>query len=261
MTQYAFAAILAAVVAALAWRVRALSRGGAVAAFAVGTIVFGAKGWPGAAVLFTFFIPSAVLSRLGKARKTSLRDVGKHGARDAWQVLANGGVAAVCALSYGDAAAAIGGAAFAGAFAAAAADTWGTEIGTFVRARPRSILTFRPIATGISGGITTAGTLATVAGAAVVAAVASATHVAPWPAVLAGGFAGATLDSVLGASLQALRWCPSCAASCETNPHYCGTPTALRRGFAWLENDAVNLAATLCGAIVAALLGLTLQHR
>jgi uncharacterized protein (TIGR00297 family) len=254
MNAFVYGAILAGIVAAGAWRVRSLSASGAVAAFVVGTIVFGWKGWPGAAVLFAFFIPSALLSRVGRARKRALLDVGKHGARDAWQVLANGGVAAACALPYGDRYAPLLAAAFAGAFAAAAADTWGTEIGTLVRAAPRSILTLRPIATGMSGGITAGGTAATIAGGAVVAAAAAGAHVAPFVPVAAAGIAGAFVDSILGASLQALRWCPSCDAACETNPHHCGTPTSLRRGLGWLENDAVNIAATLTGAIVAGVL-------
>ena len=251
MNPFVYGAVLAAIVAAGAWRVRSLSSSGALAAFVVGTIVFGWKGWPGAAVLFAFFVPSAVLSRVGRARKRAMLDVAKHGPRDAWQVLANGGVAAACALPFGDRYAALFAAAFAGAFAAAAADTWGTEIGTLVRAAPRSILTLRPVSTGMSGGITAAGTAATVAGAAFVGAVADAAHVAALVPVAAGGVAGALIDSLLGASLQALRWCPSCALACETNPHHCGTPTSLRRGMGWLENDAVNLAATLTGAIVA----------
>ena len=39
----------------------------------------------------------------------------------------------------------------------------------------------------------------------------------------------------------------------ETYTRDCGTATMLRRGATWLENDGVNFAATLCGAIVAAL--------
>ena len=58
-------AALAAVIAAIAYRAHALSRSGAVAAFAVGTAVFAAGGWPGALVLLAFFVPSTLLSRLG----------------------------------------------------------------------------------------------------------------------------------------------------------------------------------------------------
>jgi uncharacterized protein (TIGR00297 family) len=245
--------VFAAAVALIALRLRALTSGGAVAAFIIGACVFGAGGWAYAAVLFAFFIPSTILSRIGRARKRELVDIGKHGARDAWQVVANGGVAALCAVLAAATHAQPVAAAFAGAFAAASADTWGTEIGTLSRTPPLSILTFRQVKAGRSGGVTLLGSAATICGALCVAFVASAVRLAPFWSVAAGGIAGALLDSVLGASLQALRWCPACACECETRRHRCGTPTLLRRGAAWLENDGVNFAATLGGAIVAAL--------
>ncbi len=254
MQQLIFGAALAAVVAIIAWRAHALTMSGALAAFAVGTCVFGAGGWPYAAVLFAFFIPSTVLSRIGRARKRTLVDIGKHGARDAWQVLANGGIAAVCAvlgaLTHTHAITA----AFAGAFAAASSDTWGTEIGTLAKSTPRSILTLKPLRTGLSGGITIIGTLAEIAGALFVGLIAWALHIAPWWIVLTAGVAGAFADSIAGASAQELRYCPQCKRSCETNPHICGTPTSVIRGFSFISNDAVNFICTATGAMVALLL-------
>lgn len=232
-----------------------LTPGGALAALVVGGITLGIAGWRGALVLFAFFIPATLLSRLGKRRKRALVDVGKHGARDAWQVLANGGIAAV-ALLFAARADALAFAAFAGAFAAASADTWGTEIGTLARGKPRSIVSLRPIPSGLSGGITWQGTIAEAGGAAVVALTAGSLHLASFAAVFVAGIAGAFVDSALGATLQALRYCSACERECETNPHACGTATTVRRGFAWFENDAVNVAATLCGAAVATLFAL-----
>jgi uncharacterized protein (TIGR00297 family) len=241
MTQIVLGAGLAAVVALAAHRTRALTPRGAVAAFAVGTAVFGAGGWPGAAVLFAFFLPSALLSRGTQSRNE-------------WQVLANGGVAAACAIAAARGSAPFA-AAFAGAFAAASADTWGTEIGTRLGREPISILTFRRVPVRRSGGVTLAGTLATAGGALCVGIVAALVHLAPVWSVTLAGIAGALLDSILGASVQALRWCPSCGCECETRSHDCGTPAVLRRGMSWIDNDAVNFAATLCGAAVAALIG------
>jgi uncharacterized protein (TIGR00297 family) len=244
-------AMLALVAALAAYAARALSRSGAVAAFVIGTIVLGSGGWKAALVLLAFFIPSTVLSRVGRRKKQSLIDVGKTGPRDWMQVVANGGVAAVAMLLVrNDADVML--AAFAGAFAAASADTWGTEVGTLVRAQPRSVLTFARLPTGLSGGITPAGTVAEIAGAALVAGVAWALGLAIFVPVFAGGIAGAFADSLLGAGAQALRYCPTCRRDCETNPHACGTPTQLRRGIPWMGNDAVNLAATLVGALVSA---------
>ena len=249
--QVAIGLLFAGAVALAAWRVRALTSGGALAAWFVGSAVFAAGGWAYAAVLFAFFIPSTLLSRLGRARKRELVDIGKHGARDAGQVLANGGIAAACALLAVATHAVPIAAAFAGAFAAASADTWGTEIGTLVKSPPRSILTFAPLPPGLSGGVTLTGTVAEFAGACAVALVAFALGVAPWWSVAAGGIAGALADSILGASLQELRYCPQCARRCETDPHACGAPTRAVRGLPWMSNDAVNAFATGTGALVA----------
>ena len=250
MTQIALGAVLAGAVALLAYRVRTLTFGGAVAAFVVGAAVFGAGGWRAAAVLFAFFIPSAVLSRVGSQRKRTAGDQ-KQTPRNAWQVFANGGVAAVCIVAASNGSAPLA-AAFAGAFAAASADTWGTEIGMLSRRTPVSILTLRPVAAGLSGGVTLLGSIASVGGAFCVALTAWLVHLAPLWGVALGGIAGALADSLLGASLQALRWCPSCSRECETERHSCGTPTVLRRGIAWITNDVVNSVATICGALVAA---------
>ncbi len=249
------AAIVAATIALIAYRTRSLDAGGALAACAVGTACFGALGVGGAAVLLTFFVSSVLLSHVARPHKrTVLRDVAKKDARDAAQVLANGAVAALAAV----AALRLGPRfvfAFAGAFAAANADTWGTEIGSLVRRRPRSILTLRPTATGLSGGVTWAGTVAEIAGALTLAGVtALAFDRRTFVAVAIGGIAGALVDSILGASLQSLCWCPYCSRATEREPHDCGANTRPLRGIAWLGNDGVNMAATMTGAVVAYLL-------
>jgi uncharacterized protein (TIGR00297 family) len=250
VTQAACGAFFAALVALFAYRANALTAAGAIAAFAVGAIVFGSGGWPAAAVLFAFFLPSTILSRVGADRKRLIAPDARQSARSAWQVVANGGVAALCAFAAPRLGAPFA-AAFAGAFAAASADTWGTELGMLSRRPPISILTLRTLRAGVSGGVTPLGLLSSVGGALCVALVAGLARVAPFGAVAAGGIAGAILDSVLGASLQALRWCPGCNCECETRRHHCGAATTLRRGASFLENDSVNFAATLCGAVVA----------
>ena len=248
---WALGALCAAVIAAVAWRAKALSLDGAVAAFLLGTIVFGAGGLPAALVLLAFFVPSSLLTRIGRARKRRALADTEHTARTAWQVIANGGVAAICVLcalvwrSPFEAA-------FAGAIAAASADTWATEIGTLSSRPPVSIVTLRPVQTGISGGVSALGIAASAAGALCVALVAWAFRIGSLPAVAAGGFAGSLLDSLVGATLQSRRWCAACAIACETAVHRCGTPTEQRGGIGWLQNDAVNFVATLSGALVAA---------
>ncbi|HZO94033.1 MAG TPA: DUF92 domain-containing protein [Candidatus Baltobacteraceae bacterium] len=243
---------------------------GALAAFVVGTLIYGSGGIGFTIVLLAFFVPSIALSRVGRARKRALDTVAKGGARDAWQVAANGGIAALAAVAWAQRPYVAEAAAFAGALAAANADTWATEIGTLARRPPRSILTFRRLETGLSGGVSLPGTLAEIAGALWIGLVALAgallayrfmvaPYLTPDPgplaplllAVPAGGVAGATVDSLLGATVQELRWCPVCERACESDPHACGTPTTLHRGVRGVSNDVVNVLATLAGAAVA----------
>jgi len=251
-------AVFAAAAALLAYRTRALSSSGAVAAFVVGALTYATGTFRFTLVLLAFFVPSVVLSRIGRTRKHELVDAGKHGPRDATQVLANGGVATLCALGWAYTLDSRWAVALAGAYAAATADTWGTEIGTLARGTPRSILTLRPVVAGLSGGVTSRGTLAEIAGAiwiGLAAGIAVPRAYIPAPAAVfvvpVAGIAGALLDSILGATLQELRFCDACGRSCETNPHACGTPTRLIRGIPRFSNDVVNLLATACGAGVA----------
>jgi uncharacterized protein (TIGR00297 family) len=246
--------LCAGAIALVAYRAHALTRGGTAAAFAVGTLTYATGGIGFTLVLLAFFVPSVALSRLGRARKRALVDIGKGGPRDALQVLANGGIATACALAAALAHDPRWAVAFAGAYAAATADTWATEIGTLARGRPRSLLTGRPIAAGLSGGITIAGTLAQCAGAiwlAVVAALLIGPASSRWVAVAVAvaGIAGATADSLLGGSLQELRRCDACGRTCETDPHACGAPTRRVRGIPHVTNDVVNLLATGVGAL------------
>ncbi|HET7813873.1 MAG TPA: DUF92 domain-containing protein [Candidatus Baltobacteraceae bacterium] len=231
-----------------------LTQRGWIAALAVGACTLAGGGWRFALVLLAFFLSSMALSRVGRKQKAAITTAGKHGPRDEWQVLANGGIAAGCALVAAATHRELAAAAFAGAFAAANADTWATEIGTLANGVPRSILTWRPLPTGLSGGITAAGTLAQVAGAVAVGAVAGVLGIAPWWAVAAGGVAGSLADSVAGAALQERRYCPQCRIECETDPHACGTATALAGGTPWLKNDGVNFVCTALGAVVGAVL-------
>lgn len=259
MTTVAIAMPLATLVALVAWRLRTLTRSGALSAILVGTITMGIGGWPAAAVLFAFFGPSVVLSRLGRAQKRLLTDIGKHGPRNAMQVLANGGIATLSiALTALPHATSLASTAFAAAFATAAADTWGTEIGTLVRATPRHIFTWKPMGTGLSGGVTAVGTLAELCGAAVVASVAMLVGVGSFLPIMLAGFAGAMIDSVLGATLQERRYCDACRRSCEIDPHDCGLRTRVIGGVRGITNDVVNLGATASGALLGLLFAVLL---
>ncbi len=244
---------LAAVVAYVARRVRSLSRSGAWAAVFVGSITFGFGGPVPAALLLIFFVSSSALSRVGRRRKAAVAAAfDKTGERDAGQVLANGGLAAAAALAYGFSRDDRWLAAIAGALAAVNADTWATELGVLSRGWPRRLTDGRVVEPGTSGALTLDGLLASLGGAALVALPAGlASGTILGAAATVGGFTGALADSLLGGTVQAIFWCPTCAKETERHPtHTCGTPTTQLRGWPWLRNDGVNFAASIVGAAV-----------
>jgi len=251
--------IAGTVVGIAANRARSLTNGGAVAAAIIGTAAV-AAGWDWATVLILYFVSSSVLSRMGRERKLQQTSgvIEKPGPRDMQQVLANGFVflfassAAAFDLGPRDIWLAIG----AGSLAASAADTWATEIGTLVGQTPRSVLGGRPLRIGESGGITVAGSLASVAGALFVAAVLVVAGVSALlaAAVVVGGIVGSLADSFIGATIQQRRWCDACEKPTEMFIHKCGAVTRQVGGVTFIENDAVNLMANSIGAGVAALL-------
>jgi uncharacterized protein (TIGR00297 family) len=211
-------------------------------------------GWIWGVLLISMFVSASALSKIGETEKAARVSsmVEKSGERDAEQVLANGGVFAVAALGQLAAPSALWLALGAGAIAASTADTWATEIGTLVSRDPVSILSGKGVPAGSSGAVTVAGTLAAAAGAVFIAAeVTLASWPVPFAAAAVGGMAGALADSLLGATVQARRWCEACAMPTERLVHSCGNATRHAGGIAGIDNDVVNAVCSGVGALVA----------
>lgn len=269
LPQIVLGAALALAVVMGAFAARALTFSGAAAAFVLGTLVFGFGGLPWAALLLTFFVSSSFLSLLFKRRKASGgMEIEKGSRRDAWQVTANGGIAGLMAvMSWMFPASILPWLTGAAALAAANADTWATELGTLSKSDPVLITTGKRVPGGTSGAVSLAGIAATAAGSALIAAVFWALspnfgsnwyagqHLWLTLAVCMGGVAGSLADSLLGATLQAVYFCPVCQKETEQHPlHHCGAQTSRIRGLGWLNNDWVNLFCTLSGALMALLI-------
>jgi uncharacterized protein (TIGR00297 family) len=259
--------------AAIAWialRHRALSKRGAIAAavMGMGYTAFGGLVWMG--TLLAFFTTSSFLSKWKRKqhRKAAAETLyEKTGARDAGQVWANGGIG--LALCLGNAFLPHDGwlYAFVGVMAAVNGDTWATELGSLSRKRPVSIRTGRRVPSGTSGGITAAGSFAAAAGSmfigvasACLMLVSTGWHgndngldlpiVRMIAAAFFGGLAGTFFDSLLGAYAQAMFHCSVCGAETERSMH-CGTASQPLRGWRRMDNDAVNVAASLVGGAIA----------
>ncbi len=200
------------------------------------------------------FVSANLLSRYHRAaRAARIEDVvEKSGARDAWQVIANGGVFTAAAMGSLFHPSPLWLAVGAGAIAASTADTWATEIGTLVAHPPRLITTGTPVAAGTSGAVTWVGSSAGLAGAILIAIITvfvgwGAT--AAWAAVV-GGVAGSLVDSIAGATLQRQQWCERCGKATERLVHSCGTTTRPQGGLGWVDNDVVNALSSLTGAVI-----------
>ena len=262
--QILYGFLLAVIVAYLAYRAHSLNKSGAVAATLVGTVIFGLGGWSWAILLMIFFITSSGLSRAFKNRKRGLDEKFSKGhERDAGQVFGNGGLATFFAALHAFYPESIlpwiG---FAVSLAAVNADTWATELGVLNPTPPRMITNLgRRVEKGTSGGISLFGTLASLLGAAVIAL--PAIFLSPVVPLSLGyiflislcGLAGSLFDSFLGATVQAMYYCPLDEKETEKHPlHTCGTPTVHIRGWQWLDNDWVNFACGAFGTTIAFLL-------
>ncbi len=240
------AVALAAALSATAWWARALTPGGAFAATLVGTTILGATGWAGAIVLGTFFLSSTLIGRI-------LPDRSQLETRTALQVIANGGAAALGSL-FVLISPALAVWTVTASLAAATADTWATSIGARSRAHPVLFGTRRRVSPGTSGGVTWQGTAGAATGALLVAWV-GAWAIGAISLGVAGfliGVGGMFLDSFLGARFQGRFKCPNCGTETERRRHQCGAKTIPDKGWAWLDNDGVNLLTTTITALAGA---------
>lgn len=251
------------IIGLLAYRRGSLSRSGMAGAVLTGTTTFGLGGWSWGLSLIFFFVSSSFLSHFRERDKIGITidKFSKGSQRDLGQVIANGGIATLLALSYGSTSSTalrnILQAGYVGALATATADTWATEVGVFSRQQPRLLTTGKPVPAGTSGGVTLLGTGASAAGAFFLGLVFWLLQrwrrtSPPLPLIaFMSGLLGSLFDSLLGATVQAIYYCSACDKETERQIHSCGTKTRLRRGLHWMNNDVVNFLATLVGGLVA----------
>jgi uncharacterized protein (TIGR00297 family) len=199
--------------------------------------------------VLVLFLLSFAATRLGREKKERLGTAEKRQGRNASQVAANLGAAALvsCELVQSGLRSAdwlsrlsatptsllaLGVA----SLAEAAADTVSSEVGQVFGGQPRMVTILRKVDPGTDGAISLIGTLAGVVAAAVVALAGTLALAGNWTFFVvscAGGIFGLFFDSLLGATLE-------------------------RRG--WLNNDAVNFLSTISAAAFALGLLVALSH-
>lgn len=251
--------LLGTAIAAVSFYFEFLSRSGSVAVLLLATFIFGIGGWGWTVPILTFFVFSSAISKFGKSKKAHYALMfEKSDKRDEGQVAANGGTAGIIILLwylFPDNRNLF--AIYVASLAAVTADTWGTEIGTLFKTLPRSIVTFKKVPPGTSGGISVAGTAGSFLGILLIVGSVLFTGVIQMDALLiakiiVAGMGGALIDSVLGATVQAQYQTASGTITEKSADHE--SATRLLTGIRIIDNDVVNWTCAISGAVIMYLL-------
>jgi uncharacterized protein (TIGR00297 family) len=249
-----FLAMLVAVVSA---RLKFLSTDGAVATFVLGSFIFGFGGWQWSVPILLFFIIGSVASKLFSTKKAGYNLLyEKSHERDSAQVFANGGIPLLMLICTAILPNYHWFLAYLGALSAVTADTLATEIGVFSRGDPFSIPLWKRVEKGASGGVSSLGTFTGMMSAALLASLtlpfSGGYGFFPVRFIIAGTISGATgslADSLIGGTIQSQYRCAVCGKITERKRHCVGQETRLIQGYRWINNDVVNFASSIVGAI------------
>lgn len=189
--------------------------------------------------LLTFLVLGTLTGKLNKGIKTE----SKHSKpRDAYQVLANGGVAACLAIcsvffhqEYFKTLMFI-------SIAVSCSDTLSSEIGMRFGRKTFGILTFKSVPKGLSGGVSIQGFLGAIIGSLVIAIF----DIPNFILIFMFGIMGSILDSILGSLLQAKYKFNGELSDVESE--------YLVAGYKIVNNDAVNILTNVIITISALLL-------
>jgi uncharacterized protein (TIGR00297 family) len=209
---------------AVARRLHGVSRSGAAVGAVVCFVLFASAGTGALITLISVFVLTWLTTRWGYAQKQKLGTAERRDGRKASQVLANLGVATVCAAAFMFNRGPEFLLAMAAALAEAAADTVSSEAGQARSSQARLVTTWERVAAGTNGGVSLVGTSAGIAAALLVSLIAAVSHLIGWKGLavsVPAATVGMLTDSFLGALLEG-------------------------RGF--LNNDAVNFLGTLSAA-------------
>jgi uncharacterized protein (TIGR00297 family) len=232
------ALVLNAVLIGLAQRAPLLTPAGWVHAGILGTVLWGSLGWRGWLAVVLYLLLGSLVTKLGfrskQAEGLAEGRGGRRGPENVWGSAATGaGLALLVPLVPGRwiPLLLVG---FAASFAAKLADTFGSEIGKRWGRTTVLITSLRPVPRGTEGAISLEGTVASLVGAALMAALSWALGLIGdpglWGLVSGVGLLATLVESLIGATLQR-RW-------------------------RWLSNEVVNGLQTLIAAVLAMALAL-----
>lgn len=243
------------------YKKESLSLSGGISAVILGTALYYFGGLFFSAILIAFFISSSILTKYRNEFKKNLQDINeKDGKRDYIQVIANGLLGLIFALLFFITKDHLFILAYAAAFAASNADTWASELGVLSKRDPVSIISFKKIERGMSGGISPLGTIASALGAGFIGIIFIVGYIFQYGISTSCiklfiicslcGFIGSLIDSLMGSAIQAKYKCNICDKYTEKKVHH-GSITTPVGGISFVNNDVVNFTSSLTASIIA----------
>ena len=244
----------------ISFRLKLVDLSGLISGLIISFLLLFFGGWRWLLILLFFHFLSSGFTKYGYEYKNNVSGAQVKGGARSWKnVIANSLIAVLMSLFEWSSTADIFIAGFIGTISTSTADTLATEIGLLSSKKPRLITNLNEeVDAGTSGGVTILGVIASITGSISIAIVSYILGLGTLSLLktllisLLSGTMGSFADSLLGARLQRIFKCEKCGKTTELLNH-CGSKTTHLRGYQWIDNNIVNILATLVGAIIGVL--------
>lgn len=210
------------------------------------TIPAGILAWIcGIIITYTGGIPAFIalaLTFILTILSDKLKKNNRDGKRTIYQIISNVLTCTLCLIIYYFKKADIFYVMYYAVLASSLSDTLASSIGSLSKNDPINLFKFKRVEKGSSGGISFLGITASILGGIIIGLVYYYVtyNTAKYLIIIIMGLLGSLIDSILGITIQGKYKCSKCSKIVENKVH-CHTKTILIQGFAFVNNDVVNL--------------------